>query len=420
MLFALHSIGCKANQAEMATLATVLTVRGHRQVDWDMPADAYVLNTCTVTAISDAKCRQAIRRLRRLRPGATLAVMGCLSQVDANAVTALGVDVVLGTDNKEQMPDRLELAVGKAVDCTGVAATSAAGRTRAFLKVQDGCSFHCSYCIIPTARGPARSLPLADVLAQVEALTGVREVVVTGIEISSWGADLPGRPPLKGLLTALCRVRPDIRFRLGSLEPRVVTDDWVAAMAALPNVCHHFHLPLQSGCDATLARMARRYNTQQYQQALARLRASFPDAAVTTDFMVGFPGEDDAEWASSLDFFSRCSFADAHIFPYSRRAGTKAAEMAGQLTRAVKKERAARAAAAAAEASSRYAAGCVGSVQQVIFEERKAGCWQGHADNYSLVCVDDNGVDRRGQCLPVLIEGHDGAVLTGNIISATD
>jgi len=256
-------------------------------------------------------------------------------------------------------------------------------------------------------------VPLEELLAELDSLNDVREVVVTGVEITSWGNDLPGRPSFATLVAALCHARPEVRFRLGSLEPKAITGEWLAVVSKLPNLCRHFHLPLQSGCDATLARMSRRYNTRQYAASLARIRDVFPDAAITTDFIVGFPGETDDEWAQSLSFFASCGFARGHFFPYSKRDGTRAASMPNQVPQTTKKERAIQAKSTAAGMAKNYAASLVSKTVTVLFEEVKNGFWQGHAENYSLVKVKTGNQNLRNCCVEVLITGHEGEVLLG-------
>ena len=426
--FAVYTLGCKTNQAESAALTAALTGRGHTTVDWAGPADAYIVNTCTVTAASDAKCRAVIRRARRAGPHAIVAVLGCLTQREPEAARVLGADLVLGTRDRAELPSRLE-ALWRVASGNGQAAADhdhaavtplprLQGRTRTFMKIQDGCDGRCSYCVIPGTRGPSVSTPLRVLLPPLLALENCPEVVVTGIEISAWGQDLPGKPGLAELLAELCGVRPDIRFRVGSLEPAAVGDEFVDRIRHIPNLCPHFHLPLQSGCDATLAKMARRYNTAQYAAALARLRQAFPQAALTTDFIAGFPGEDEARWRQSLDFFTACDFASAHIFPYSRRPNTAAADLPDQNPKAVKKERAAQAAAVAAAAAARYAATCVGRTVAVAAETHRAGIWTGHAENYCRVTFAAPALpDLRRQCALVLITGRDGEKLTGALQS---
>ena len=341
MRIAIHTLGCKVNQVETAALEAELCRRGHVLVPFEEAADAYIVNTCTVTAVSDKKSRQMVRQAQKRAPGAVVAVCGCYAQTAPEAVEALGVDLVAGTAGRMAFLDDLEALLSAraraprvTVDDSMARRTFEAlpaggleGRTRAMLKVEDGCVNFCSYCIIPYARGPVRSLSLEDAAAEAARLAGegYRELVLTGIEISSWGRDLPGRPGLAELVEAVCRAAPGCRVRLGSLEPRTITEDFCRRCAALPNLCPHFHLSLQSGCDATLKRMNRKYDTARYLQSVELLRAWFPRPGITTDLIVGFPGETEAEFSATLDFLRQCAFSAMHIFPYSRRTGTPAA-----------------------------------------------------------------------------------------------
>jgi threonylcarbamoyladenosine tRNA methylthiotransferase MtaB len=260
-------------------------------------------------------------------------------------------------------------------------------RTRAMLKVQDGCVNFCSYCIIPYTRGPIRSAPLDLAVEQAQELAarGYKEIVITGIEIASWGADLPDKPELQQLLTAICQAIPHVRVRLGSLEPRIITEEFCREMVKFPNLCPQFHLSMQSGCDTVLQRMKRKYDTARYFESVQLLKEYFPGCAVTTDMIVAFPGETEEEFAASLEFIQKCGFADMHIFPYSRRPGTPADKMPGQHPNAVKEERSRRAIAVADEMSLRYRQNLIGSVQPVLFEEESGEYYTGHAPNYVKV-----------------------------------
>ncbi len=432
MKVAIFTLGCKVNQYETAAMERELRKRGHELVPFEGQADAYIINTCTVTAVSDKKSRNEVRRARRRGPDAVVAVCGCYAQTNPDAAAGLGADVVAGTSDRMAFLDLVEQAararraggrpdVSVAVDealkrrhFEELAAGGMEGRTRAYLKVEDGCANFCSYCIIPYARGPVRSLPLTQAAEQAKALEaqGYREIVLTGIEISSWGRDLEGGPGLIELIEAVCLSVPGLRIRLGSLEPRSVTQEFCRRCAALPNLCPHFHLSLQSGCDETLRRMRRRYDTELYYRGVELLRGYFSSPAVTTDLIVGFPQETEEEFARTLDFLRRCAFSSMHIFPYSRRPGTPAAAMEGQVPKAVREDRARRAAAVAAELEREYLTGLVGSVQPVLFETERDGLWQGHAPNY--VSVRMQGENLHNVLLDVRITGVEGDALTAS------
>lgn len=427
MNIAIYTLGCKVNQYETAAMERELTRRGHVLTPFEGPADAYVVNTCSVTAVSDKKSRQMIRRARKRSPAAVVAVCGCYPQTHPEDVAGLDVDLIAGTGDRMKFLDLLEAAVrerapvvalDRALDRRTFEALPAGGlaaRTRAMLKVEDGCVNFCSYCIIPYARGPVRSLPLAAAAAEVRRLReeGYRELVLTGIEISSWGRDLPGKPGLAGLIEAVCREAGDMRVRLGSLEPRTITEDFCRRTAALPNLCPHFHLSLQSGCDATLARMNRKYDTRRYKESADLLNGAFRRPAITTDLIAGFPGETEEEFAATLDFIRSCGFAEMHIFPYSIRPGTPAAEME-QVPGAVKDARAARAAAVAEEMHQAYLEDCVGQIYDVLYEQPTDGLYQGHAPNYMLTAVPAGGLHNR--ILPTRITGVENGVLLGELV----
>ena len=404
MRIAICTLGCKVNQYETQALERELLRRGHTLADFDDEADAYIVNTCSVTAVSDKKSRQMLRRARARCPGAVVAACGCYAQTHPDQALSLGLDVVAGTNDRAGFLDLVEAAAREkrrivhlddALRRRTFEVLEAGGlteRTRAMLKVEDGCVNFCTYCIIPFARGPVRSLPMETAAEQVRALRekGYREIVVTGIEISSYGRDLAGGVSLIDLLERIAAEAPELRIRLGSLEPRTITREFCERAAAIPSLCPHFHLSLQSGCDATLRRMNRRYDTARYLQSCELLRAHFDDPAITTDLITGFPEETEEEFSETLSFLPRCGFADMHIFPYSVRPGTKAAEMA-QVEKAVKEERAARAAAVARELHAAYLSRCVGRDFDVLFEDGE-GESRGHAPNYMEVSVPEPGL----------------------------
>ncbi len=415
MRIAFYTLGCKTNQYETQAMEHLLRAAGHSLGRFEEKCDAYVINTCSVTAVADKKNRAIIRRCRRENPAAVIGVCGCYTQHDPEAVKALGVDVLGGSGGRQEFLDNLLAALeGKAHEDTLdnalrrrefelLPAGGLETRTRAMLKVQDGCVNFCTYCIIPYTRGPVRSAPLETALEQARELAaqGYREIVLTGIEIASWGVDLPGKPKLQTLIEELCRQVPDIRIRLGSLEPRVVTEDFCRALADFPNLCPQFHLSMQSGCDTVLERMRRKYDTARYYESVRLLREYFPDCAVTTDMIVAFPGETQEEFEESLSFIRKCAFADMHIFPYSRRPGTPADTMPGQLGNAVKEERSRRAIAVAQEMSDAYRQNMIGTTQAVLFEEIQQGLYTGHAPNSIRVYA--KGENLHNQVRPVKI-----------------
>ena len=415
MKIAFYTLGCKTNQYETQAMGRLLLEQGHQLGSFEEDCDAYVINTCSVTAVADKKNRAVIRRCRRDHPDAVVAVCGCYTQHDPEATRALEADVIGGSANRREFLDMLLKAVRekrpaeqlddprRRREFEVLPAGGLGERTRAMLKVQDGCVNFCAYCIIPYTRGPIRSAPLELAVEQAKDLAeqGYREIVLTGIEIAGWGADLPGKPPLTDLIRAVCGAVPDLRIRLGSLEPRVVTEDFCRRLAACPNLCPQFHLSLQSGCDTVLKRMNRKYDTKGYLQSLELLRRFFPGCAVTTDLIVAFPGETEEEFQQTLDFIRLCGFAQIHVFPYSRRPGTPADKMPGQLGNAVKEARSRAAMAAAEQMSREYRRGLVGTVQSVLFEEPQGELYTGHAPNYMKVYAP--GRDLHNRVLPVRI-----------------
>ena len=429
MKVAIYTLGCKVNQYETQAMEQTLRARGHEVVPFSQEADAYVVNTCSVTAVSDQKSRQVIHRVKKQHPDAVVAVCGCYSQTHADDVRALEVDLLSGTGDRQGFLDLLEQAVvqrrrieavDRSFDRRTFEVLPAGGmteRTRAMLKVEDGCVNFCTYCIIPYARGPVRSLPLETAVEQTVQLCreGYREIVLTGIEISSWGRDLKTGESLIDLMEAVCRAAGPVRIRLGSLEPRTITEDFCRRASALPNLCPQFHLSLQSGCDETLRRMNRKYDTTRYVQSVELLNQYFEHPAITTDLITGFPEETEEEFSKTLSFLERCGFAQMHIFPYSIRPGTPAADMP-QVPKAVKEERAHRAAQVAAGLHRQYLEGCVGRTYPVLFEQPRDGRYFGHAPNYMEVLAD--GADLHNQVRDVTITGTDGEVLLGTLVEA--
>ena len=426
MKVAICTLGCKVNQYETQALEQELARRGHELVGFEEAADAYIVNTCSVTAVSDKKSRQMLRQAKRRSPDAVIAACGCYAQTHPEDVKKLDPDVIAGTNDRAHFIDLLERAAREKIRIVDVddvwqrrsfevlPAGGMANRTRAMLKVEDGCVNFCTYCLIPYARGRVRSLPMDEAAKQVRTLRaeGYREIVVTGIEISSYGADFADGTSLIDLLELLAREGGDMRIRLGSLEPRTITEEFCARAARLPQLCPHFHLSMQSGCDATLKRMNRKYDTARFLESCELLRRYFDDPAITTDLITGFPEETEEEFAQTLAFIRRCGFADMHVFPYSIRPGTKAAEMK-QVDMPVREERAARAAATAQEMHEAYLARCVGRSFPVLFERDRQGGSAGHAPNYMEVSVPQEGL--HNQVKNVKVTQVDGGALRGEV-----
>lgn len=420
-----ETLGCKVNQFESQAIESILRERGHEIVPGPETCDAAVLNTCAVTAESERKSRQALRRLRAAAPDAPIAVCGCWTQLKADTAAELGALVVTGSRGHREIAEELERAYASRAPAIHrdealrrrvfepLPAGRLEGRTRALLKIQDGCSNFCAYCIIPYTRGPSRSLPPEDCAAEAARLAGegCREIVITGIEIASYGRDLTPRATLADAVEAIAAAAPGIRLRLGSLEPRAVTEDFVSRMERLDALCPHFHLSLQSGCDETLGRMRRRYDTAAFLRAVRLLEAGFPGCALGADLITGFPGETEEEFLKTLAFLRECGFAFLHVFPYSERPGTPAASMEGSVPKAVRKERAGRASAVAEELSKAYRAAQIGRVLSVLPESRTGDCWTGHAENYCEVVFSGNAA--RNFVVSVQITGERDGKLVG-------
>ena len=416
MKFGFYTLGCKVNQYETQAMEQLLVAQGHTVGDFNEPCDGYIINTCSVTAVADRKNRTVIRRCRRENPNAILGICGCYSQHAPDALWELGADVIGGSGGREAfLSDMLEALetrqkrqrVDQALRRREFEVLPAGGleeRTRAMLKVQDGCCNFCTYCIIPYTRGPVRSAPVELAVHQARELAekGYREIVITGIEIASWGADLPGKPQLAQLLEAVCEAVPQLRVRLGSLEPRIITREFCEKLKNCKNLCPQFHLSMQSGCDSVLQRMKRKYTTARYLESVELLKEHFPGCAVTTDMIVAFPGETEEEFRESLEFIRKCGFADMHIFPYSRRPGTPADKMPGQLGNAVKEARSKEAITVAEEMRSAFCRSLRGSTQAVLFEERAGAYFTGHTPNYMKVYA--KGEDLHNQIREVKLQ----------------
>ncbi|AEG16179.1 RNA modification enzyme, MiaB family [Desulfofundulus kuznetsovii DSM 6115] len=431
---AVTTLGCKVNQYESAALATLFRERGYKVVDFSEAADIYVINTCTVTHLGDRKSRQLIRRATRNNPHARVVVTGCYAQTSPEEVLSIpGVDLVVGTRDKSRIVDLVEelesrkegpLAVVRDVfadqDYEELPVPALPSRVRAFLKIQEGCNNFCAYCIIPYARGPLRSRDPENVLAEARRLVagGFKELVLTGIHTGAYGQDRPGGPDLAGLVECLAEIPGLVRLRLSSVEPMDITGKLVDIMATRPNVCRHLHIPLQSGDDTVLARMRRHYTTAWFRELVQRVRGCVPGIAITTDIIVGFPGETDGQFENTFNFVREMAFARLHVFKYSPRQGTEAASFPDQISAPVKEARSRRMIALGDELARSFAAKHIGREVQVLVEEElpeKAGFFAGLTDNYLRVIFParKNPV---GELVTVRVEEIEGADLKGMII----
>jgi len=448
MRFATTTLGCKVNQCDTRSLDKALVRRGHEHGTLGDGCDLCVVNTCSVTAESVRKSRQTIRRIKKLEPTAFIVVCGCYSQLQPDEVKSLGVDFVSGTGDKEKLAIEIEQAtVSRQGDGSSVLQTDkvnpqfphrteepspclltlSAAHTRAFLKIQDGCDNYCAYCIIPYARGASRSEPIERIIAEAKEYMeqGYKEIVITGIEISSYGKDsadrgtvplseaVPPSPCFIDVVEAISLATPKNRLRIGSLDPSILSPDFVKRLAEMPQLCNHFHLSLQSGCDETLARMGRKYKAAQVQAAMASLRENFKDCAITADLITGFPDETDKEFQETLDFIKNAKFSSMHIFPFSPRPGTKAADMPCQVEKTVSKKRARLATEIAEQNANDFKAAQIGKVAEVLFEQQKNGYSIGHTTNYVEVAV--KGDIERNTIHRIQLTGLENGGMTGEI-----
>ncbi|MCI6376889.1 MAG: tRNA (N(6)-L-threonylcarbamoyladenosine(37)-C(2))-methylthiotransferase MtaB [Clostridiales bacterium] len=421
------TLGCKVNQYDTQAMLEAFERQGYAVAEGGAPADVYVVNTCTVTGTGDKKSMQLIRRCKRRNPQAELVIAGCLAQRMGEALRGTGARLILGTQYRSRVVELLEEAIAQNTQTVAVDGVENApyepltihsheGHTRAVMKIQEGCDNRCTYCIIPAVRGGVRSRPINAIREEAQALAraGFRELVLTGIHLTSYGRDLEGRPTLAQAVEAACQAEGVMRVRLGSLEPRVATDAFASALKALPQVCPQFHLALQSGSDSVLRRMKRGYNTQQFWEAVCRIRTCWPNAAFTTDVIIGFPGETEAEFRQTLAFCEKVGFARLHVFPFSPREGTPAATMEEQVPEAAKADRVKRLIALGDALAKQYHERFLGSTVSVLLEERQPdGTVTGYTPEYIHVRVPggEPGTLARVRLDGLTQEGMHGAVV---------
>lgn len=383
---ALHNLGCKVNAYEVEAMQQLLENAGYETVPFEEGADVYVINTCTVTNIADRKSRQMLHKAKKMNPDAIVVATGCYAQADTEKLKEdTAVDLILGNNQKTQIVEALEeyekehakqvqvIEINHTKEYEELSISSTAEHVRAYIKVQDGCNQFCTYCIIPFARGRVRSRKIEEVLSEVETLAakGYKEVVLTGIHLSSYGVDFPKeeRESLLSLIQAVSRVEGISRIRLGSLEPRIITEEFLEGIVKTGKVCPHFHLSLQSGCNKTLKNMNRRYSAQEYAEKCELIRKFYPVPALTTDVIVGFPQETEEDFEESYEFVKKIHFYETHIFKYSRRHGTKAASMDGQLTEAAKAQRSDRMLELHEIRAREYEEAMIGKKMELLLEE---------------------------------------------------
>ncbi len=405
---ALHNLGCKVNAYETEAMQEMLEQAGYEIVPFKEGADVYVINTCTVTNIADRKSRQMLHRARKLNPEAVVVAAGCYVQTQGEREIDPCIDIVIGNNHKKDLVRILrEYEENREKDRAGeigdinmtkeyesLHLTRTGEHTRAYIKVQDGCNQFCTYCIIPYARGRVRSREQQDVVQEVRILAsnGYQEVVLTGIHLSSYGIDFDGQRHLIDLIRAVHEIEGIRRIRLGSLEPGIVTEEFAEALASMPKICPHFHLSLQSGCDAVLKRMNRKYTSGEYYEKCRILRKYFDAPALTTDVIVGFPGETEAEFQESYDFVDKVDFYETHIFKYSKREGTKAASMPDQVDEQIKAQRSARLIELGEKKRKAYEKKFIGRTVEVLVEEDAVidgkNVQTGHTKEYIKIALD--------------------------------
>ena len=404
---ALHNLGCKVNAYETEAMQEMLEGAGYEIVPFQEGADIYVINTCTVTNIADRKSRQMLHRARKMNPDAVVVAAGCYVQAQAEKqVIDPCIDIVLGNNKKQDLLTALQayeeahgdlrevIDINHTKEYENLHLTKQGEHTRAYIKVQDGCNQFCSYCIIPYARGRVRSRAKEDVVAEVTDLAknGYQEVVLTGIHLSSYGIDFENEDNLLSLIRAVHEIEGIKRIRLGSLEPRIITEEFVQAIAALPKMCPHFHLSLQSGCNETLKRMNRRYTSEEFYEKCEILRKYFEKPALTTDVIVGFPQETEEEFETTYEFLKKICFYETHIFKYSKREGTKAAVMQGQIPEQIKAKRSARLIELGEKNRRAYEESFLGKTVEVLVEEKSdvngKEMWTGHTKEYMKIALE--------------------------------
>lgn len=401
---AFTTLGCKVNFYDSEAMAELFAEKGYEIVDFDEVADVYVINTCTVTNFGDKKSRQMIRRARRQNKNSIIVATGCYAQVAPQTVSEIeGINIVIGTKDRVKVVEivenyRAEKGVLNAVtDINGEKAferlkvSNLKDRTRAYIKIQEGCNRYCTYCIIPYARGPVRSRKPEDVIDEVKTLAknGFKEVVLTGIHVASYGLDLENIT-LADIIEQVHSVEGIERIRFSSMEPKAVDDEFVSRMAKLPKVCEHYHLSLQSGSDITLKRMNRRYTSEEYAAACERLRKAFPNVAITTDIIVGFPTETEENFRESYDFAERMRLSKIHVFPYSPKTGTPAAKIRPQIAPDVKNERSHKMLELSTRLNREFLSQYIDKDMEVLFERFDGEYYEGHTRNYiKVLCKSD-------------------------------
>ncbi len=425
------TLGCKVNQYETNAMIQKFIEKGYDIVDYTEKADIYIVNTCTVTNMSDRKSRQMLRRVKEINPHAIVAACGCYAQVAKEQLEKISeIDLILGNNEKKEIVKYIEEFIQKKeetnkkieetedvmhtlefVDFGNVTYTE---KTRAFIKVQDGCDRFCSYCIIPYARGRVRSRKKESIISEIKSIAnkGIKEVVITGIHVASYGKDLKEEYKLIDLLEDINKIEGIKRIRLGSIEPLLITEEFISRLVKLEKVCHHFHISLQSGCDETLKRMNRKYNIKEFKNIVNLLRKNYEDVILTTDIIVGFPGESEEEFNNTYKFLEKIKFYKMHVFKYSPRKGTKAAKMDKQIDGNIKEERSKKLIDLSNKNEKEYNDTYLGKEVEVLFEEKKENIYKGHTKNYILVHLPEKDIQNN------MIENIENEILNVKCIKA--
>ena len=409
-MLSLHC-GCKVNQYETNAMIQQFLERNYEIVEFEEKADIYIINTCTVTNMSDRKSRQMLRRAKQINNESVVVIAGCYSQINKQELEGIEeVDLILGNNEKNRIVEIVEAYLvrrnGKETHVEDIneqkefldfGTVTYTEKTRAVIKVQDGCNNFCSYCLIPYARGRIRSRKIESVISEVAEIVkkDIKEIVITGIHIASYGKDLYEDIRLIDLLEELNKIDGLKRIRLGSLEPKIITEDFVERLSKLDKICDHFHLSLQSGCDETLKRMNRKYNTEEFEEGVDLLRKTFPNVALTTDVIVGFPGETEEEFEKTYKFLEKIKFTKMHVFKYSPRTGTVAAKMPNQVDGNKKEERSKKLIELSSKNEREFLEKYVGKTVEVLFEEAEEGYTKGHTTNYIIVKVEGENLENK-------------------------
>lgn len=425
---AFYTLGCKVNQYETEAMEEMFKKRGYEIVSFEDKADIYIINTCTVTNLGDRKSRQFIRRAKKLNEDSIVAAVGCYSQIAPEEVERIdGVDVIIGTTDKDKIVDLCEEAKEKKKkinvvknikyhkEFDNLSIDNVESRTRAYMKIQDGCNQFCSYCIIPYARGPIRSRKLEDILIEAERLAkaNFKEIVLTGIHVASYGKDLKN-VSLLDVIEEVSKIDGIERIRLSSIEPTFINENFLERTKDNGKFCDHFHLSLQSGSNSVLKRMNRKYTTEEYKDIVEKIRRYMPDAGITTDIIVGFPGETEEEFQETYDFVKEIGFSRIHVFKYSPRKGTPASKMDGQIHGSIKHERSEKLIKLGSQLADSFMERFIGRNMDILFEENKDGYFEGYTTNYLRVKVKTEK-DLQGEILPVKIIDKERDILIGKI-----